>query len=44
MIEISKAVAIGKLPRRFLKDSAEIFTKPSSEIGNLLISHGVYIS
>ena len=41
-IEISKAAGIGKLSGRFLKDGAEILSKPISEICNLSISHGIY--
>ena len=41
-IEISKATGIDKLPGRFLKDGAEILSKPISEICNLSISHGIF--
>ena len=41
-IEISKAACIDKLPGRFLKDGAEILSKPVSEICNLSISHGIF--
>ena len=41
-IRISKAASMGKLHGRFLKDGAEIISKPISEICNLSISHGIY--
>ena len=41
-IEISKAAGIDNFPGRFLKDGAEILSKPISEICNLLISHGTF--
>ena len=41
-IEISKAASIHKLPGRFLKDGAEILSKPISEIYNLSIPHGIF--
>ena len=40
-IEISKAAGIDTLSGRFLKDGAEILSKPISEICNLSISHGI---
>ena len=40
-IEISKAAGIGKLPGSFLRDNAEILSKPISEICNLSISHEI---
>ena len=40
--KISKASGIGKLTGRFLKDSAEILSKPISEICNLSISYGIF--
>ena len=40
-IGISKAAGIDKLSGRFLKDGAEILSKPISEICNLSISHGI---
>ena len=43
-IEISKASDIGKLPGRFLKDSAKTLSKPISEICNLSISHGTFLN
>ena len=39
---MSQAAGISKLPGRFLKDGAEIFSKPISEICNLSISHGKF--
>ena len=41
-IEISKATGIDKLPGRFLKDGAEILSKPTGETCNLSISHGIF--
>ena len=41
-IEIFKAACIDKLPGRFLKDGAEILSKPINEICNLSISHGIF--
>ena len=41
-IEISKAAGIDTLSGRFLKDGAEILSKPISEICNLSISHGIF--
>ena len=41
-IEISKAASIDKLSGGFPKDSAEILSKPISEICNLSISHGIF--
>ena len=43
-IKISQAVGMGKLSGRFLKDGAEILSKPISEIWNLSISHGIFPS
>ena len=43
-IEISKAVSIDKLFGRFLKNGAEILSKPTSEICNLSVSHGIFPS
>ena len=42
-IEISKAAGTDKLSGRFLKDGAEILSKPISEICNLSISHEYFI-
>ena len=41
-IEISKAASIDKLPGRFLKDGAEILSKPTSETCNHSISHEIF--
>ena len=41
-IEISKAAGIDKLSGMFLKDGAEILSKPITEICNLSISHGIF--
>ena len=41
-IEIFKAASIDTLSGRFLKDGAEIFSKPISEICNLSISHRIF--
>ena len=41
-IQISKAASKDTFPEIFLKDGAEILTKPNSEICNLLISHGIF--
>ena len=41
-IEISKAAGMGKLPGRFLKDGAEISSKPISETCNLSISYEIF--
>ena len=41
-IEISKAAGIEILSGRFLKDGAEILSKPISAICNLSISHGIF--
>ena len=43
-IEISQAAGIGKFPGRFLKDDAEISSKPISEICNLSISHVIILN
>ena len=41
-IDISKAAGIDKLPGSFLKDGAEVLSKPISEICNPSISHGIF--
>ena len=43
-IKSSKAAGIDKLSERFLKDGADILTKPVSTLCNLLISRGVFQS
>ena len=40
-LEISKAAGIDRISRRFLRDGAEILSRPISEICNLSISRGV---
>ena len=41
-IEMSKAVGIDKLSERFLRDAAEILSRPICEICNLSITRGVF--
>ena len=41
-IEMSKAVGIDKLSGRFLRDAAEILSRPICEICNLSITRGVF--
>ena len=41
-IKISQPAGMDKLSGRFLKDGAEILSKPISEIWNLSISHGIF--
>ena len=41
-VEISKAAGIDELHGRFLKDGAEILSKPINEICNLSISHEIF--
>ena len=41
-IEISKAAGIDKLSGRFLRDAAEILSRPLCKICNLSISRGVF--
>ena len=41
-IGIYQSAGIDELPGRFLKDGAEILSKPNSEIFKLSISHGIF--
>ena len=41
-IKLLKAADIDNPPRSFLKDGAEILSKPISEICSILISHGIF--
>ena len=41
-IQIFKVAGKDTFPHRFLKDGAEILTKPNSEICSLSISHGIF--